>query len=389
MKAGETMLYQTLGRSGLEVSRVGLGCEYLEGQNYPAVRAVIDAALSQGVNLLDVFMSQPQIRSDIGRALQGRRKDVLIQGHFGAIWKDGQYGRTRELRETQRFFEDLLTRLQTDYIDIGMLHCVDTDREFDQIFAGGTADYAQKLKQQGVIRALGISTHDPAIGLRAVETGLIDVILFSVNPAYDLLPEGLGSTAPLFDQATYRQPLLGVNPVREAFYQACQRENVGVTVMKSLAAGALLDAKRSPFGMALTPIQCIHYALDRPAVDSVLAGARTPEEILESCRYEQASDEEKDYSLLLAATPQFSLRGKCMYCNHCLPCPAHINVAQVNKLLDLAESQPQLPPTVQAHYEALERHGSDCVGCHACESRCPFGVAVAENMARAVQIFGK
>ena len=159
--------------------------------------------------------------------------------------------------------------------------------------------------------------------------------------------------------------------------------------MKSLAAGALLDAKRSPFGMALTPIQCIHYALDRPAVASVLAGARTPEEILESCRYEQASDEEKDYSLLLAATPQFSLRGKCMYCNHCLPCPAHINVAQVNKLLDLAESQPQLPPTVQAHYEALERHGSDCVGCHACESRCPFGVAVAENMTRAVQIFGK
>ena len=148
------MLYQTLGRSGLEVSRVGLGCEYLEGQNYPAVRAVIDAALSQGVNLLDVFMSQPQIRSDIGRALQGRRKDVLIQGHFGAIWKDGQYGRTRELRETQRFFEDLLTRRQTDYIDIGMLHCVDTDREFDQIFAGGTADYAEKLKQQGAYHAL-------------------------------------------------------------------------------------------------------------------------------------------------------------------------------------------------------------------------------------------
>ena len=261
-KAGEHMVYQTLGRSGLSASRIGLGCEYLEGQEYPAIRAVIDAALSQGVNILDVFMSQPQVRSDIGRALEGRRKDVLIQGHFGAIWKDGQYGRSRELGETQRFFEDLLARLQTDYIDVGMLHCVDTDREFDQIFSGGTADYAQKLKRQGTIRALGISTHDPAIGLRAVETGLIDVILFSVNPAYDLLPEGLGSASALFDQTTYQQPLLGMNPVREKFYQACQRENIGITVMKSLAAGALLDAKRSPFGMALTPIQCIHYALD-------------------------------------------------------------------------------------------------------------------------------
>ena len=57
----------------------------------------------------------------------------------GARWKDGQYGRTRERKETQFFFEDLLHRLDTDYIDIGMFHCVDTDREFDQIFSGGTA----------------------------------------------------------------------------------------------------------------------------------------------------------------------------------------------------------------------------------------------------------
>lgn len=386
------MTYQTLGRSGLQVSPVGLGCEHLEGQDYAAVKAVIDAALEQGVNILDVFMSQPQIRSDIGRALAGRRQQVLLQGHLGAVWHNGQYGRSRELAETQRFFEDLLTRLQTDYIDIGMLHCVDTDREFDQIFSGGVADYAQKLKQQGTIRTLGISTHDPAIGLRAVETGLIDVILFSVNPAYDLLPDGLGSTAPLFDQATYQQPLVGMHPTRAKFYQACQQENIGITVMKSLAAGALLDAKRSPFGMALTPIQCIHYALDRPAVASVLAGARTPEEIRESCRYEQATPEEKDYSQLLAATPQFSLKGKCMYCNHCLPCPAQIDVAQVHKLLDLAESQTggsAIPPTVQAHYDALEHHGGDCIGCHACESRCPFGVSIAANMARAAQVFGK
>ena len=68
---------------------------------------------------------------------------------------------------------------------LSLIH-IYTDEEFDQIFSGGVADYAKKLKEEGVIRALGISTHDPAIGLRAIETGLMDVILFSINPAYDL-----------------------------------------------------------------------------------------------------------------------------------------------------------------------------------------------------------
>ncbi len=209
------MIYNTLGRSGLKASEIGLGCEHLEGQSYEVIQSVVDAALANGINILDVFMSEPQVRSHIGRALEGRRDQVLIQGHFGARWKDGQYGRTRQLAETQFFFEDLLTRLRTDYIDIGMFHCVDTDEEFDQIFANGVADYAQDLKKKGVVRALGISTHDPAIGLRAVETGLMDVILFSINPAYDLLPDGLGSTQPLFDADTYKQPLLGMHPLRQ------------------------------------------------------------------------------------------------------------------------------------------------------------------------------
>ena len=80
-----------------------------------------------------------------------------------------------------------------------------------------------------------------------------------------------------------------MHPLRARFYEACQRENIGITVMKSLAAGALLTAERSPFGLALTPAQCIQYAMDRPAVGSVLVGASTPEEMEEACAYEQAS----------------------------------------------------------------------------------------------------
>lgn len=383
------MIYNKLGKTNLSVSEIGLGCEYLEGKTAKEIMATFDAAIDRGVNLADVFMSEPNVRHDIGVALQGRRDKMVIQGHFGAVWQNNQYGRARDLATNQLFFEDLLHRLQTDYIDIGMLHCVDTDAEFDLIFDGDIATYAQKCKQSGKIRALGISTHDPAIGLRALQTGIIDVILFSINPAYDLLPDGLGGTNPLFDAQTYKQPLLGVHPIRDKFYRECEAQNVAITVMKALAAGSLLDRARSPFGIPLSVNQCLHYALTRPAVASVLIGAQSPAEIIDACNYEASSAAQKDYSEILASTPQFSLKGRCMYCNHCLPCPKNINVAQVSKLLDLAQSSEKIPPTVVQHYEMLANHASDCIACHACEPRCPFGVKICSNMQKAAELFGK
>lgn len=63
---------------------------------------------------------------------------------------------------------------------------------------------------------------------------------------------------------------------------------MGLTVMKGFAGGRLFDAKRSPFGVALTPVQCIHYALTRPAVASILAGYDTPEHVDEAVSYSSA-----------------------------------------------------------------------------------------------------
>ncbi len=385
------MNYRELGNTGMKVSEIGLGCEHLENQNYEVIESVIDAALAGGINIMDVFMSQPQVRTDIGKALEGRREQVILQGHIGSRWKDGQYGRSRELEECKFFFEDFLTRMRTDYVDIGMFHCVDTKADSDKIFDNAPLiNYALSLKKQGIIKSLGISTHDPVCGLRAVNSGIIDVIMFSINPAYDLLPENLENTRQLFDLETYRKNTLnGINPVREEFYRACETKGIGLTVMKSMGAGALLNAKSSPFGIALTPAQCIHYSLTRPAVSSVLVGVHNAQEIKEAIGYEEMTEEEKDYSAVLTAKPAFSLRGKCMYCNHCLPCPSHIDIAQVNKYLDLAKMNEDVPPTVKEHYTALEHTASECIGCHSCERNCPFGVAVTENMKQAVAVFGK
>lgn len=78
------MVYRTLGRTGFSVSEIGLGCEHLQGQDVQSVCSVVDTALDRGINILDVFMSEPQVRSDIGSALVGKREKTYLQGHIGA-----------------------------------------------------------------------------------------------------------------------------------------------------------------------------------------------------------------------------------------------------------------------------------------------------------------
>lgn len=382
------MNYRTLGRSGLKVSEVGLGCEHLQGLPYEQVKSVIDAALAGGVNVMDVFMSEPEVRTNIGKALSGRREQVVLQGHIGAAWLNGQYKRTRDLAHCKTFFEDFLTRLQTDYVDIGMIHFVDSEEDYKSVFESDVIEYAKQLKAEGKIKALGMSSHNPSIAERAVRTGLIDVLMFSINPVYDLMPENV-----VIDELTNmdsyaRREWNGIHPDREQLYKTCEAMGTGITVMKSLAAGNLLKAETSPFGVALTPVQCIHYVLTRPAVASAMVGCKTAEEMQTALSYETASPEERDYSEILSRTPKYSLKGKCMYCNHCLPCPKKIDVAQVNKYLDLTEVEGEATATVKEHYAALSAHASDCIACGSCEKNCPFSVQIIERMKKAKEVFG-
>ena len=124
------MRYRELGKTGLKVSEIGLGAEWLERHNAEEVKAVIDCCESYGINILDCWMSEPNVRSNIGNALKGKRGKWIIQGHFGSTWQNGQYVRTREMDKVKEAFSDLLTRLQTDYIDLGMIHFVDEEAEF-------------------------------------------------------------------------------------------------------------------------------------------------------------------------------------------------------------------------------------------------------------------
>ena len=376
------MRYRELGKTGLSVSEIGLGGEWLERHDAKEVKAVIDRCEDLGINILDCWMSQPQVRSNIGAAIAGSRERWIIQGHIGSTWQNGQYVRTRDLEQVKIAFQDLLDRMGTDYIDLGMIHFVDEKAEFERIMNGEFIEYVRSLKEKGVIRHIGMSTHNPDVAKMAALSGEIEMLLFSINPAFDLLPasEDLNE----YFKETYAEQLSGIAPEREELYRICEREGVGITVMKGYAGGRLFQAETSPFGVALTPVQCLHYALTRPAVASVMAGFDTPEHVDAAVAYETATEEEKDYASVLASAPKHAYSGQCTYCGHCAPCPVRIDIAMVNKLYDLAAMQEEVP----AHYEQLSANAGDCVQCGGCESRCPFGVRIVDRMKKTRELFG-
>lgn len=382
------MNYRELGKTGIKVSEIGLGCEGFNERDDKFTEEMFSLAFEHGINCMDLYSPNPDMHRRIGNAIKDRRKDFILQAHLCTMWKDEQYKATRNLGEVKEAFETMLKNLGTDYIDIGMIHYVDSIETWRNIVNNGIMDYAKKLKAQGKIRHIGLSSHNPIVALEAVKSGYIEVLMFSVNPCYDLLP-GSEDCEDLWAEKSYSKPLFNLDPKREELYETCQRLGVGITVMKVFGGGDLLSEKYSPAGKAMTAAQCIHYALTRPAVSAVMSGARSLEELKSTIDYEYASDEERDYASVFATFPQISWEGHCMYCGHCAPCIKGIDIASVTKFLNLAKAQGEVPETVREHYAALKAHASDCIECGACEKRCPFGVGIIENMRAAKTMFGR
>ena len=381
------MEYRELGRTGIKVSVIALGCEGFVANEGALTEQLLNAAEQGGINCIDLYAPQPEMRSRLGKWLRGRRGKFVLQAHLCTVWQEGQYKRTREIGEVKASFEALLTRLATDYIDIGMIHYVDSLEDWEAVAGGPVMAYAREMQAQGKIRYIGLSSHNPAAAMQAVQSGLIDVLMFSVNPCYDLQPANEDCYA-LWDGKNYDRQLVNMDPEREALYETCSRLGVAITVMKAFGGGDLLDEELSPAGKALTVNQCLHYALTRPGVAAVMSGAHTVDELEKCLEYITAADVEKDYAAAFAALPKISWEGHCMYCGHCAPCPQGIDVAAVTKFLNLTKAQNSVPETVREHYAALRHHAGECVKCGACEKRCPFKVTVIQNMQEAVKVFG-
>jgi len=375
------MEYRKIGNTGMRASVIGLGAEHLDGKPYAVVEETIHEALEQGINIMDVFMPGDEIRQNIGKALGNRRKDVIIQGHIGSVDLNQQYDVSRDLSTCKKYFEKLLTNLGTDYIDVGMLFFVDSDDDLEKLHANGIVDYAVELKEKGIIRAIGTSSHNPSVMRKLLETKKVDLMMFSINPAFDMTPAETDvlSTFEELSQQTY----VTIDPVRAELYKYCEQKNIAITVMKTLGGGRLLSAEHSPYKKAMTVTQCAHYALTRPAVVSVLIGCNSATQIQEATVYLHSTDQQRDYTDIIKGYSG-ELTGKCVYCNHCQPCPVDIDIARINKYLDIALLDTnQIPPSIIHHYNALQSKGAACTACGSCEARCPFSVPIIKNMERA------
>lgn len=371
------MQYRTLGRTGLQVSAIGLGTEHLLEQPRERAIEVVHTAIERGVNYFDVFWAHPQFRDTMGAAFRGHRDQVILAAHLGATVEDGQGSRTRDPQLAIRFFHDFLTRYHTDHTDILMLHNCDEQDDYEAIMRpGGLADLTDRLRQEGKARFVGFSGHTVSTALQAVESGRVDLLMFPINLAGHSVPG------------------------KADLLNACVAHNVALVAMKPYAGGMLFMRERElPMNIwtsgggeyklekpasTITPVQCLSYTLAQNGVSTTVPGCRTIDELDAALAYWQATEEEKDFAPLLAGF-QHAVRGECVYCNHCLPCPSHIDIGQTIRLYELARRQ--FTAEVRAAYRAMLANADDCIQCGDCETRCPFGVSVIGKMEEAARLF--
>lgn len=378
------MKYRPLGNTGLMVSEISIGCGGFEKLDSAASLELMTMALDSGMNYIDLYDANPKTRSNIGYALQGRRDEMIIQGHIGTIWANGQHTRTRNPDSTRAGFEDMLSRLGTDHVEVGMIHITDSREEWEEIQNSPFLDYVFQLKKEGKIEHIGLSSHNAEVALMAAKSGWVEVIMFSLNPAFDRLRGG----AIPWEKGAMDKLQAGIDPVRVEFYDYCATHNIAVTVMKTFGGGGrLLDEKTSPLGVAYTPEQCIAYCLAKPCISTCILGIDNIDELKADLHWMHATDAEKDYTSV-DKKEQGQQDGGCTYCNHCSPCTMGIPIAKVNELLDKAEND-GMTPELQEKYNALPHHAGECTHCGACMSRCPFGVDIPAKMDKAKKVFGK
>ena len=383
------MIYRDFGATGLKVSAIGMGCEYVWTADERTVHDLVRAAVEAGINYFDLFVGTPSTREYYGKALKGLRDKVCLAGHLGCADKGGQYVKTRDEALCREFMEQFYEKLDTDYIDVLFLHNCDDETDLDEILNGWMYSYAKELKDSGKAGFIGISSHNTKIALQAVKSGKIEVLMFPVNPLFNLLPQD-SADARMKGREVKRmtEEEKAAYPTKQELYELCGTMGIPIVAMKPFAAGNILknhEEGRLKGLLNLTPVQCISYALSFPQVACPVPGFSSIEELNQSLAYLTATEEEKDFSEINESLVG-KFKSQCMYCNHCQPCPKNIDIAEVTKLADMAERE--MTEELKARYAMLKTTAGDCIHCGACTKRCPFGIDGSENMYRADAVFG-
>ncbi len=243
-----------IGQTNIAVSVVGLGTvkfgrnagvKYPEAFELPTDEACLNLlalAKSHGINLLDTAPAYGNSEERLGRFLKGERQDWVISTKVGEQFINGESHFDFSERAIQLSIENSLRQLQTDYLDIVLVHSNGDD---EKLIHEGVFEMLEKAKKSGKIRAFGMSTKTIAGGKLAVDCS--DLVMVSFNPAY--------------------------TDEREVITYAHEKQK-GIFIKKALASGHLISG--------YTPNQTLKSILTEPGVTSAIIGTLNPKHLVEN-----------------------------------------------------------------------------------------------------------
>ena len=243
-----------------------------------------------------------------------------------------------------------LGNLRTDYIDLYQVHNP-TVAQLEQVVApGGALEALMEAKQAGKIGHIGLTAHSLEVFKMALEMDWVETIMFPYN-----IVETQG----------------------ESLIHKCAQKNIGFIAMKPLAGGALEDAELA-----------IRFIAANPDVTVIIPGMAEPKEIqqnIAACRTSQLTGEDWEKINAIRSTLGTEF---CRRCNYCAPCAQGISIPSVF-LFEGYLTRYGLGDWAKDRYASMAKHASDCIGCGACEDRCPYNLPIRKMMQRAAEKFGK
>ncbi|MFP3898043.1 MAG: aldo/keto reductase [Dehalococcoidia bacterium] len=364
------MKYRQLGRTGLQVSEISIGTEWLYKKRQEDVRVLIEEAIARGVNYFDISFNFEPFLQQLSSGIKPSRDKVLLTHHLGSSEYKRRYRKTRSIAECRRNLERFLTIMETDHTAILFIHFVHTGKDYEKVLQeGGVKDLALELKKEGKARCIGASTHHAEQAIEFAQSGIADLVMTQIN---------------LANHSSFR---------RKEFLETCASTGTGVIAMKPFAGGRLLRKERTvafasyhtashsvgkkKMPAEITPQRCLHYVLSLPGISAAVPGVANLGELEDCLSYYSASEEEKDYSGLLKGFQEYN-SGECVYFNHCLPCPSGIDIGPMIRLYDMRDYL--APGQLRKEYSSFENRAGCCSQCGVCMERCPFDVDVIAKL---------
>lgn len=334
------MEYRILGKTGLKISRLGFGGIPIQRIDAEDTKTLIHQLKDAGVNYIDTARGYTVSEEYLGYALEGIREDFVL------VTKS--MSRTREAMAKD--IETSLKNLRTDHIDLYQIHNPSTAQLEQVVAPGGALEALLEAKAAGKVGHLGITAHSLDTFKMALEMDWVETIMFPYN-----IVESQG---------------------QELIHQ-CAEKNIAFICMKPLAGGAIEDATLA-----------LRYICANDDVTVVIPGMAEPKELDQNLAAvsNTAPLTEEEKAKFQQVRDQLGTQF-CRRCNYCQPCTVGISISNVF-LFEGYLQRYGLADWAKDRYAGLEKKASDCVGCGACEDRCPYHLPIREMLKQAAKDFG-